>query len=296
MTINNEAELHSGYVALIGRTNVGKSTFLNAIMEAKISIVSDKPQTTRKRILGIRTTPRGQAVFFDSPGIHQPKFSLNEKMMKDVHLSLRDSDLILYFTQMKDDRDDPFIMSLLQEAGKPVILVINKIDLFRKSRSLERIVSVKDQFPWKEIVPLSALQGSNVERLEGLIFDHLPQGPPLFPEDVLTRQTERFYASELVREKLLQNTHHELPFTTIVLVEELTRRSNVVYIRADILVESRSQKKIILGHNGSMIKEIGQSARKELEDYFDQKVFLDLHVRITPNWRNTPRIFAELFE
>lgn len=289
-------EFHSGYVALIGRTNVGKSTFLNNIMQAKISIVSDKPQTTRKRILGIHTTLRGQAVFFDSPGIHQPRSRLNEKMMKDVHMSLRDADLVLFFTEMRDQRDDPFIMQLLENARKPVILVINKIDLFRRSRSLERMAALKDLFPWKEIVPLSALNSINVELLESLIYDHLPLGAPLFPEDVLTRQSETFYSAELIREQLLQLTHHELPFTTLVVVRELEKREQLVVVTAEILVESRSQKKIIVGKSGSMIKAIGSGARRELEDYFDMQVFLDLHVRISPDWRNRPNVFAETLE
>ncbi|MDY0295945.1 MAG: GTPase Era [Acidobacteriota bacterium] len=296
MPKNNTPETRCGYVALIGRTNVGKSTFLNSVMQAKISIVSDKPQTTRKRILGIHTTSRGQAVFFDSPGIHQPRSRLNEKMMKDVHMSLRDADLVLYFTEMRDQRDDPFIIDLLRTAGKPVILVINKIDLFRRSRSLERMAAWKDLFPWKEIVPLSALNGINVDRLESLIFDHLPTGAPLFPEDMLTRQSETFYAAELIREQLLQLTHHELPFTTLVVVRELEKNERLVTVTAEILVETRSQKKIIVGKNGAMVKAIGSGARRELEDYFDIKVYLDLHVRISPNWRNTPNVFAEMLE
>jgi len=294
--MSETADPRSGYVALIGRTNVGKSTFLNNIMQAKISIVSDKPQTTRKRILGIHTAPRGQAVFFDSPGIHQPRSRLNEKMMKDVHMSLRDADLVLFFTEMRDQRDDPFIMELLQNARKPVILVINKIDLFRRSRSLERMAALKDCFPWKEIVPLSALSSINVDLLEKLIFDHLPPGAPLFPEDVLTRQSETFYSAELIREQLLQLTHHELPFTTLVVVRELDKGERLVAITAEILVETRSQKKIVVGKGGSMIKAIGSGARRELEDYFDMQVFLDLHVRISPDWRNTPNVFAETLE
>jgi len=294
--MTEKSNIHSGYVALIGRTNAGKSTFLNSVMGAKISIVSDKPQTTRKRILGIHTTPRGQAVFFDSPGIHQPRSRLNEKMMKDVHMSLREADLVLYFTEIKDEREDPFILGLLEESRKPVILVINKIDMFRRSRSLARMAALKDRFPWKEIVPLSALNGVNVDLLESLIFNHLPSGTPLFPEDALTRQSESFYASELIREQLLQQTRHELPFTTLVTVEELKKREDLVIVNAEIHVETRSQKKIMVGRSGSMIKEIGTQARRELEDYFDRKVFLDLHVRVSPNWRNSPRVFATMFE
>lgn len=284
----------SGTVALIGRTNAGKSTFLNTILEAKVSIVSNKAQTTRRQILGIKTTPRGQIVFFDSPGIHRPHHKLNERMMKDVHASLGDTDLILYFMDIGLDRDDPFIRTMLQPLNKPVFLVINKIDKFSKSRILEFINVHKDKYPWAEIVPISALSGDNTDYLLDLIFTYIPEGPPFYAEEELTVQSERYYAAEIVREKLLNETEDEIPFTTTVKTEEIQKKENVVFIRADIYVESRSQKKIVIGSQGSRIRKIGESARKELEEYFSQKVYLELFVKIIPNWRNSPQVIGDM--
>ncbi len=295
--MNKNSERRSGYVALLGRTNVGKSTFLNAIMETKVSIVSNKPQTTRRQILGIKTTERGQVIFFDSPGIHKPQYRLNEKMMKDVHNSLVDADLLLYFVDIQDKREDEFILEMLNSVPKPTILVINKIDKFKKSKALLRMDELKDIFPWKEIVPLSALKNINVDLLEDLIFKYLPEGENFFPEEEYTSQTERFYISELVREKLLNLTRSELPFTTTVKVEEITDRDNdVTFVRAEIYVESQSQKKIVVGKQGSLIKQIGEEARKDIEDYFDRKVYLDLFVKVVPNWRNSPHVLHDIFD
>lgn len=288
---------HSGYVALIGRTNVGKSTYLNATMEAKISIVSNKPQTTRKQILGIKTAERGQIIYFDSPGIHKPYFKLNEKMMKDVHASLMDADLILYFVDIGERQEDDFIMSLLKDPSKTVFLVINKIDKFSKSRVLTKIDHYKDIYPWAEIVPISALTGVNLDLLEDLIYKYLPECDYYYPADETTLQTERFYVSEMIREKLLEFTKAELPYTTTVKVEEISKRENDLrYIRAEIYVENRGQKKIIVGKQGNLVKQIGELARKDLEEYFENKVYLDLFVKIVPGWRNSPHILCEIDE
>ncbi len=181
--MKNNEKRKSGYVALIGRTNVGKSTFLNKIMETKVSIVSDKPQTTRKQILGIKTTEKGQIVFFDSPGIHIPQFKLNQRMMKDVHNSLMDADIILYFVEVTDKRKDNFVIDLIKESNKPAFIILNKIDKYKKAKALDMINEVKDILDWTEIVPLSALTGINVDLLEGLIFDHLPEGENFYPEE-----------------------------------------------------------------------------------------------------------------
>jgi len=284
----------SGYVALIGRTNVGKSTFLNRIMETKVSIVSDKPQTTRKQILGIKTTNKGQIVFFDSPGIHIPQYKLNERMMKDVHNSLLDADVILYFIDVADKRKDSFIIDLIKNSDKPAFIIINKIDKFKKSKALDRINDVKDVLGWAEIVPISALTGTNVELLEDLIFKYLPEGENFYSEEEYTLQTEKFFVSELIREKVLNLTRDELPFTTFTKVHEITDKEKVVYIRAEIFVETKSQKKIVVGNKASLIKQIGETGRKDLEDYFDKKVFLELFVKIAPNWRNSSVVLAEL--
>ncbi len=270
---------HSGYVALIGRTNVGKSTFLNAILETKVSIVSNKPQTTRKQILGIKTTKCGQIIFFDSPGIHKPYFKLNERMMKDVHTSLLDADLVLYFIEMDDQREDDFAISMFENAGKPIFLVINKIDKYNKAKVLEKIDRFKDAYQWSEIVPLSALKGVNVDLIEDLIYKYLPENEYFYPEEEWTLQSERFYVSEMIREKVLVSAEAELPFTTTVKVEEITDKEKVMYIRAEIYVETPSQKKILVGKHGNFVKHIGETARKDLEDYFEKQVYLDLFIK-----------------
>jgi GTPase len=287
---------HSGYVALIGRTNVGKSTFLNAILETKVSIVSNKPQTTRKQILGIKTTKYGQIIFFDSPGIHKPYFKLNERMMKDVHASLLDADLVLYFMEMGDQREDDFAISLLENIGKPVFLVINKIDKFNKAKVLEKIDRFKDTYQWSEIVPLSALKNINTDLIENLIYKYLPENEYFYPEEEWTLQSERFYVSEIIREKVLNSAEAELPFTTTVKVEELTDKEKIYYIRADIYVETNSQKKILVGKHGNFVKHIGETARKDLEDYFEKQVYVDLFIKVVPNWRNSPHILSQLDE
>lgn len=294
--MEQEQVKHSGYVALIGRTNVGKSTFLNAIMEAKIAIVSSKPQTTRKQILGIKTTEKGQIVFFDSPGIHKPHFRLNEKMMKDVYASLTDADLILYFIDISDRKQDEFVLSLLTDLKKNVFLVINKIDKFGKGKILQKIDQFKEVYPWTEIVPISALKEINLVLLEELIYKYLPENRGFYPDDELTLQTEKFYAAELVREKVLLMAEDELPFTTTVKVEEITDKEKVLYIRAEIYVESLSQKKILVGKHGNFVKLVGKLARKELEDYYDRKVYLDLFIKVVANWRNSPFILSQLDE
>jgi GTP-binding protein Era len=286
----------SGYVALLGRTNVGKSTFLNALMQAKVAIVSNKPQTTRKKILGIKTTDRGQIVFFDCPGIHRPHFKLNELMMKDVRDALHDADLILYFIDIGDPQQDEFIFSLLQQAGKNAFLVINKIDKLNKARILEKIQSYREAFPWKEIVPISALHGDNLELIEELIFQYLPAGEDFYPAEETTLQTENFFVGELIREKVLNWVEDELPFTTTLKVEEIKDRGDVVYVRAEIYVESPGQKKIVIGKKGGLIKQIGSQGREALEEYFSKKVFLDLHVKIVADWRNSFQVIREIFD
>ena len=292
--MKNDSKRKSGYVALIGRTNVGKSTFLNRVIGTKVSIVSDKPQTTRKQILGIKTSEKGQIIFFDSPGIHIPQYKLNQRMMKDVHNSLLDADIILYFVEVTDKRKDNFIIELIQKSKKPAFIIINKIDKYKKSKALDMINDVKDILNWSEIVPLSALNGINVDLLEDLIYKHLPEGDNFYPEEEYTLQTEKFFVSELIREKILNLTKEELPYTTYAKVNEITDKKNIVYIRADIFVETKSQKKIVVGNKANLIKQIGETGRKDLEDYFDKKVFLDLFVRVSPNWRNSNTVLSDL--
>jgi len=294
--LNQNNQRHSGYIALIGRTNVGKSTFLNAIMKTKVAIVSDKPQTTRKRILGIKTSEKGQMIFFDSPGVHKPHFKLNERMMKEVEDALMESDLILYFVSIDDDREDEFLLSMIRRSGKTAFLIINKIDKYSKAKALERIRFFKDIYDWKEIVPTSAKNGDNIDVIENLIYDNLPAGDDFFPAEQWTSQSENYYVAELIRENLLHWIRDELPFITGVKIEEIKDRGETVYIRADIYVETHSQKKIIIGSKGGMIKQVGLGTRKELENYFAKKVYIDLFVKVVPDWRNSPQVIAEILE
>jgi GTPase len=287
---------HSGYVALLGRTNVGKSTFINALMDTKVAIVSDKPQTTRKRILAIKTSEKGQIIFFDCPGIHKPHFKLNELMMKSVNDALFDADLILYFVDLAFPKEDDFVISLLEKAAKKVFLVINKIDKLNKGKVLDKIQHEKDLYPWQEIVPISALRGDNLDLIEDLIFKYLPEGDNFFPDDTYTQQSEKFFVGELIREKMLGWVEDELPFTTTIKIEEIKDRGEIVLVRAEIYVETRAQKKIVIGKNGGMIKQIGQQARQTLEEHYGKKVFLDLFVKIVPGWRNSSQVIQDILE
>jgi GTP-binding protein Era len=219
---------------------------------------------------------------------------MNERMMKAVHSSLMDADLILYFVDIDDRRQDEFAISLFQECKKPVFLAINKIDKYIKSKVLEKIDFFKDLFPFSEIIPLSALKGTNMELIEELIYQYLPVNDYFYPDEEYTMQTEKFYVSEQIREKILGNTKAEIPFTTMVMVEEIKKREKNIYIRAEIYVETRSQKKILVGKQGRFIKKIGELARKDLEDYFDKKIYLDLFIKIVPNWRNSQHILGQL--
>lgn len=294
--MNKNNKRHSGYVALIGRTNVGKSTFLNSIMDKKIAIVSSKPQTTRKQILGIKTTERGQIIFFDSPGIHKPYFKLNENMMKEVHTSLVDADLVLYFIDIDDQREDEFAISMFEHTDKPVFLVINKIDKYNKAKALFKINRFKNTYDWKEIVPLSALNGTNVDLIEDLIYRYLPENDYFYPDKEYTLQNEKFYVSELIREKILDSSRAELPFTTTVKVEEIKEKEKIFYIQAEIYVETHSQKKILVGKKGNFVKRVGEMARKDLENYFEKKVYLDLFIKVVTNWRNSPHFLSQMDE
>jgi GTP-binding protein Era len=215
-------------------------------------------------------------------------------MMKDVHASLIDADIILYFIEIEDRREDEFALSLFKDLNKTTFLVINKIDKFGKGKILGKIDYFKDIYPWNEIVPISALKGTSIDLLEDLLYKYLPEGEGFYPEEEYTLQTEKYYVSELIREKVLHHADAELPFATTVYIEEMIDRGKVMYIRADIYVEKHSQKKIIVGKQGNFVKLIGKLARQDLEDYFEKQVYIDLFVKIVPNWRNSPAILSQL--
>lgn len=290
--MNSSRKYKAGYVALIGRPNVGKSTLLNNILGKKIAIISDKPQTTRNRILGIKTTEKGQIVFVDNPGIHKPLFKLNERMMSYVYSSLENCDLVALIIDaiQKYGRGDEFVINTLKKIKTPCFLLINKIDLIGKEKILPIIDHYKDLLNFKEIIPISALKGTNVDSFEEKIYEYLPESEKLFPDNMISDQSLKFQISEIIREKVLYYTEDELPYVTAVLVEKIEPRNGVVYIAGIIFVEKESHRKIVIGHKGSLIKLIGSKARKELEFILKKKVFLDLKVKVKEKWRDSPSL------
>jgi len=289
----------SGYVAISGQPNVGKSTLLNCLLGEKLAIVSEKPQTTQTRISGIKSAPHYQIIFLDTPGIHQPKHKLGEYMMEVIQKTLKDADLILYLTEINDKiqiQDGQFLTSLIK-IEIPTFLVINKIDKLKRK---EALLPVIDQyFRWRkfsEVIPISALTGENLELLEGKILQYLPYGPQYFPSDQITEESERFLAAELIREKIFQFTGEEIPYAGAVKVEEfkLREEKNLLYIRAFIFVEKDSQKRIIIGAGGQKLKQIGTLAREEMEARFRHKVYLDLWVKVKEKWRQDWQSLREL--
>ena len=294
------AVTRSGFVALVGRPNAGKSTLLNRLVGAKIAIVSDKPQTTRHRILGVKTDAQGQVLYVDTPGIHRPLHKLNVRMVDAALESLREVEVVVVLVDAsnKTGAGDNFVVARLKEARVPVILALNKIDLIsNKADLLPLIDHYRKAMDFAAIVPISAATGENVDALEQEIRSRLPEGPSLYPDDYLTDQPQRVLAAETVREKLLAHTRDELPYTTAVTVDQFEepKSAKAPYrIFCTILVENDSQKPIVLGKAGSMIKRIGTEARLGLEQALDAKVYLDLHVKVKSDWRDNERFLDEL--
>ncbi|AMX82860.1 GTPase Era [Geobacillus subterraneus] len=286
----NKEGYKSGFVAIIGRPNVGKSTFLNRVIGQKIAIMSDKPQTTRNKIQGVYTDDDAQIIFIDTPGVHKPKHKLGDFMMKVALNALREVDLILFMVNAEEGfgRGEAFIIERLNEVNTPVFLVINKIDRVHPDELLPLIDRYKDLYPFAEIVPISALEGNNVERLLEQIKQRLPEGPQYYPPDQITDHPEQFIIAELIREKALHLTREEVPHSIAVAVERIERReeTGTVYVGAVIVVERDSQKGIIIGKQGRMLKEIGQRARADIEALLGSRVFLELWVKVQKDWRN----------
>jgi GTP-binding protein Era len=289
-----------GFVSLLGRPNAGKSTLVNRVVGIKLAIVSDKPQTTRNRIVAVRNyagDPAAQVIFVDTPGIHRPLHKMNVRMVGMALESIGEVDLIGLVRDATDGMGagDRFVLRSLEKAAVPVILVLNKIDLVAKPRLLPIIDWYRRQREFAAIVPVSALTGDGVDILEREVIDLLPEGDPLYPDDFLTDQPERVLAAETVREKVLQHTHAELPFTTAVVVDRFDDETEpgVLRLYCSILVERSSQKPIVVGHGGAMIKQIGTEARHDLERFFGTRVFLDLHVKVRRDWRENDRILDQ---
>lgn len=287
----------SGTVALIGRPNAGKSTLLNRIIGEKIAIVSDKPQTTRTRITGVLTRPQGQIVLLDTPGVHKPGYKLNRRMMAYVTDALSSVDLILLMVDSTKPmgQGDRFVLDMLKGITTPVFLLLNKVDVVRnKTALLPLIASYNELHSFAEVIPIAALTGDAVQLLIGKIFDHLPVGPMLYPEDEMTDQPERVLAAELVREKLLQVTGEELPYVTAVFTERWEEAAEITRIHCLIYVERPSHRGIVVGKAGSRLKEIGSLARADIEQLLGKPVFLNLFVKIREHWRNDERTLNEL--
>lgn len=287
--ITNEV-YKSGFVSIIGRPNVGKSTFLNKVIGQKIAIMSDKPQTTRNKIQGVLTTEDSQIVFIDTPGIHKPKHKLGDFMMKVAQNTLKEVDLILFMVNAEEGygRGEEFIIEKFQTVKTPIFLVINKIDKVHPDQLITLIDSYKEKFPFKEIVPISALEGNNVDALLEQIKYYMPEGPQYYPADQVTDHPERFIVTELIREKALHLTREEVPHSLAVVMDKMERKENrdIVHIMATIIVERDSQKGIIIGKQGVMLKEIGKRAREDIENLLGTKVFLELWVKVQKDWRN----------
>ena len=290
----------SGFISIIGRPNVGKSTLMNRIVGERIAITTHKPQTTRNKIMGIRNLSgeeQGQLIFLDTPGIHKATTPLNRAMVDAATGTFGNVDLLLLIAEAgaAPHPEDRFIIESLSQTPLPVFLVINKIDLVEKPLLLPLIDSFLSLHPFREIIPLSALKGDGVDRLVGEIWKVLPEGPRYFPEEMMTDRSERFIAAEIIREKITLRTHKEIPYATAVVVDSFKEEEerNLIRIAATIHVAKDSQKGIIIGKKGSMLKEIGTRARLEMERFFATKVFLELFVRVAKDWTNDPRMIQE---
>ncbi len=287
----------SGFVALIGRPNVGKSTLLNYILGQKISIVSDKAQTTRNRLLGVYTAPAGQIVFVDTPGVHKPKHKLGEWMRKESLEAMKEVDAIVFMTAADEGlgKGEEYILDLLRAEDVPVYLVINKIDKVEPEKLLPKIKEYSEFFDFREVIPVSAQNGANVRDLLQVLYHALPEGPQYFPEDMVTDRPERNIIAEIIREKLLHLTREEIPHALAIDVEEIGKRANGTnYVRAVIMVERDSQKRIVIGKKGSVLREAGAAARQDIQILLGGPVYLDLWVKVVPDWRNRDRNLKEL--
>ncbi|MGX7418783.1 GTPase Era [Carnobacterium gallinarum] len=283
------SEHKSGFVAIVGRPNVGKSTLLNRVVGQKIAIMSDKAQTTRNKIQGIYTTPDAQMIFIDTPGIHKPKHRLGDFMVDSALSTLREVDVILLMVNAEEKRGpgDNFIIEKLQGNKTPIFLVINKIDKIHPDKLLEIIENYRELLPFEQIVPISATEGNNVDTLLGELLRYLPEGPQFYPEDQVTDHPEYFIVSELIREKVLELTREEIPHSVAVVVEGMKRNENdKVQVQATIIVERSSQKGIIIGKGGKMLKDIGIKARRDIEVMLGDKIYLELWVKVQKDWRD----------
>ncbi|MGN1387569.1 MAG: GTPase Era [Bacillus sp. (in: firmicutes)] len=295
--MNDNQAYKSGFISIIGRPNVGKSTFLNRVIGQKIAIMSDKPQTTRNKVQGVLTENNSQMIFIDTPGIHKPKHKLGDFMVKSAINALREVDVILFMVNAVEGigRGDEYIIEKLEGVKTPIFLVVNKIDEVHPDELLPLIEKYKEKLDFKAIVPISALQGNNIETLLAAIKEQLPEGPQYYPADQVTDHPERFIISELIREKALHLTREEVPHSIAVVIDSIKKieGKDTVHVMATIIVERSSQKGIIIGKQGSMLKEIGQRARQDIELLLGSKVYLELWVKVQKDWRNKASVLRD---
>lgn len=296
-TMNSNDGFRSGFVAIVGRPNVGKSTLMNHVIGQKIAIMSDKPQTTRNKIHGVYTTDELQIVFLDTPGIHKPQSKLGNYMNQSAESALKEVDAVMFLIDASEGLGggDRYIIEQLKSVRTPVFLVMNKIDKIQPEELLPLITQYKDLYPFTEIVPISALQGNNVNTLLEQLSRYVPEGPQYYPADQVTDHPEQFVCAELVREKILHLTREEIPHSIAVTIEDMRVQDNgVVYIGAVIFVERDSQKGIIIGKRGELLKEVGKGARKDIEALLGSRVFLELWVKVKKDWRNQERVLRDM--
>jgi GTP-binding protein Era len=286
----------SGYVAILGLPNAGKSTLMNALLGQKLSIVTSKPQTTRKRILGILSSENYQVIFLDTPGIIKPEYLLQEKMMEAVYDSLKDADIIILIVDISYDPEkqnilnNEFISNNLSKINKPLLLLLNKVDLSEQEKVKRLITKYESLKKFKKVIPVSALLNFNIEGVLNSILELLPEGPKYYPEDIVAEENERFFVSEIVREKIFELYKEEIPYSTEVIVSDFKEReANKDYILAEIIVEKESQKGIIIGRQGAAIKKLGLDARKAIEDFLQKEIYLELRVKVKNKWRSDER-------
>jgi GTPase len=294
--LNKKTDFRAGFVAIVGRPNAGKSTFLNRVVGQKVAIVTDKPQTTRNRIQGIVTTAKGQIIFIDTPGLHEADSALGRQMMHEVAAALEGIDVLLLMVDAS--RALPYADSLLLDKAKrfhgKTILALNKVDRLPKTKLLPLIDALQKSFEFSAIVPISALRGTGVDELQDEILQRLPESEPYFPEDQITDQPERFLAAEIIREKAIKIMYHEVPYALAVFIDKFEELPKLTRIEVTLNVERDSQKKILIGEKGAVLKKIGTEARKELEELLGTKVYLQTWVKVSPNWRENPQRVREL--
>lgn len=282
-----------GYVTILGLPNAGKSTLMNALLGQKLAITNQKPQTTRKRILGILSEEDYQVIFLDTPGILNPSYLLQEKMMEDVNLSVRDADVIIFIIDVSDEREikkalmNDYLKEILDRKNNPVILVLNKIDLLSQEKVKDIILKFEEMDKFDSVIPVSASLNFNIQGVSAKIIDYLPEGPKLYPDDIVAEADERFFVSEIIREKILELYGDEIPYSCEVLIVEFKEReSSKDYISAEIVVEKETQKPIIIGNQGRAIKKLGERSRKAIEEFLQHEVYLELRVKVKDKWRS----------